>query len=55
MAEKTPAELQAELIVKSDLGKFQAKLNSATDEGRFRILETLLSSDPDKYNKYPLR
>ena len=53
MAEKTLAERQADWIAAANTVTIQEKLESETDEFRYRILATLLTNELEKFRAEP--
>jgi hypothetical protein len=46
---KTPAELHAELVIEGDIVRFQEWLNTETEDGRIKILMSLLADEFEKF------
>jgi hypothetical protein len=53
MADKTLAESQADWIAASHVITIREKLESGTDEFRYRILEALLANELEKFRAEP--
>lgn len=48
MTEKTKEQLWADWVATQDSNDFQEKLSAETEDGRYRILAQLLSTDLEK-------
>jgi hypothetical protein len=53
MMGKTKEQMWADWVASQDSGRFQERLNAATEDGKYRILAQLLSSELEKLKKAP--
>jgi hypothetical protein len=51
MTDKTREQRWADWMAKQDMGQFQQRLNAETEDGKYKILAQLLSSELEKLMK----